>query len=260
MTSPTERPSVASPFDLTGRTALVTGAGTGIGQAIAVALAAAGAELILTSEQDNLAETTACVEEHTRVLARERLDLRDGPEVPRTAARLLAAHRVDILVNAAGIIRRQQAADFTDENWREVLEVNLTAAFRLSREVARPMLERGSGKILNVASMLSFQGGRLVTSYAASKHGLVGLTRAMATEWAPYNVQVNAVAPGYIVTRTTEELRADPARSAEILGRIPAGRWGTPADVGAPAVFLAAPASDYVTGHVLTVDGGWMAG
>jgi 2-deoxy-D-gluconate 3-dehydrogenase len=259
LTSRTESRAPASPFDLTGRTAFVTGAGTGIGQAVAVALAASGAELILTSEQDNLAETTKSVEEHTRVLAQECMDLRSAEEISGVVARLLSLHRIDILVNAAGIIRRQPAAAFSDENWREVLEVNLTAAFLLSRAVAPPMLERRSGKIVNVASMLSFQGGRLVTSYAASKHGLVGLTRAMANEWAAGNVQVNAVAPGYIVTRTTEALRSDPRRSAEILGRIPAGRWGTPGDVGAPVVFLASSASDYVTGHVLTVDGGWMA-
>jgi 2-deoxy-D-gluconate 3-dehydrogenase len=172
---------------------------------------------------------------------------------------LLEQRQVDILVNAAGIIRRQQAAEFSDENWRDVLEVNLTAAFTLCRQVAAPMLARGYGKIINVASMLSFQGGHLVTSYAASKHGLVGLTKALANEWAAANVQVNAVAPGYISTRTTEALRADPVRSAEILSRIPAGRWGEPEDVRGAATFLASRASDYVTGHVLAVDGGWMS-
>lgn len=261
MTSRTSPASTTagSPFDLHGRTALVTGAASGIGQAIAVGLARAGADTILLSERQNLEETAERVARVGRMADPLVLDLADAARVPDAAGALLERHRVDILVNAAGVIRRQPAAEFSDENWREVLEVNLTAAFTLSRLVASPMLSRGHGKIINIASMLSFQGGHQVTSYAASKHGLVGLTRALANEWAAGNVQVNAIAPGYIVTKTTEALRDDPVRSAEILARIPAGRWGDPEDVSGTATFLASRASDYVTGHVLAVDGGWMS-
>lgn len=259
MSSTEALPAKTSPFELTGRTAMVTGAATGIGQAIAVALAASGAELVLTSEHDNLSETIARVDCHTRTVCHRRLDLSRSEDIPAVTEPLVTEHEIDILVNAAGIIRRQPAETLTDENWRQVIEVNLTAAFTLSQVVAAPMLARGRGKVINIASMLSFQGGHLVTSYAASKHGLVGLTRALANEWAARNVQVNALAPGYIATRTTEALRADPQRSAEILSRIPAGRWGTPEDVCGAAVFLASGASDYVSGHVLAVDGGWMS-
>lgn len=250
---------MASPFDLHGRTAFVTGAATGIGQAIAVALAESGADLVLTSELDNLDETSSRVASAGRRSARFNLDLAKGADIEPVVAEALRSYRVDILVNAAGIIRRTPAPEHGDQEWRDVLEVNLTAAFTLSRLFAGPMLARGSGKIVNVASMLSFQGGVHTVSYTASKHGLVGLTRAFANECAPRGVQVNAVAPGYIATRTTEALRTDPARSAAIVARIPAGRWGNPADVAGAAVFLASPAADYVTGHVLAVDGGWLS-
>jgi 2-dehydro-3-deoxy-D-gluconate 5-dehydrogenase len=248
-----------SQFDLTGRTALVTGAASGIGQAIAVALAEAGADLVLLSDRQTLDETRGRVTSIGRDAEDVVVDLADADAVSPTVRSLVDRRQVDILVNAAGIIRRQAAAEFSDSNWRDVLEVNLTAAFTLSRLVAGPMLRRGYGKVINIASMLSFQGGLLVTSYAASKHGLVGLTRALANEWAAGNVQVNAIAPGYVATRTTEALRSDPERNREILSRIPAGRWGEPEDVSGAAVFLASRASDYVTGHVLAVDGGWMS-
>jgi 2-dehydro-3-deoxy-D-gluconate 5-dehydrogenase len=251
--------SSLSLFDLSARTALVTGAASGIGQAIAVGFADAGADLVLVSDHDNLGETADRVTRLGRSARSMVLDVSNREVVPDAIGHLLGEQEVDILVNAAGIIRRQQAVEFSDENWQDVLDVNLNAAFSLSRLVAPQMLARGRGKIINIASMLSFQGGHLVTSYAASKHGLVGLTKALANEWAPHNVQVNALAPGYIATRTTEELRADPARSAEILARIPAGRWGEPEDVCGAATFLASRASDYVTGHVLAVDGGWMS-
>jgi 2-dehydro-3-deoxy-D-gluconate 5-dehydrogenase len=248
-----------SQFDLTGRTALVTGAASGIGQAIAVGLAEAGADLLLLSDRLALDETRAEVKALGRDAEDVVLDLADPESVEPTVLDLLARRRVDILVNAAGIIRRQPAAELSADNWRDVLEVNLTAAFTLSRTVAVPMLRRRHGKIINIASMLSFQGGHLVTSYAASKHGLVGLTKALANEWAASNVQVNAIAPGYIATRTTDALRNDPERSKEILSRIPAGRWGEPDDICGAATFLASQASDYVTGHVLAVDGGWLS-
>ncbi|MGH3329499.1 MAG: SDR family oxidoreductase [Streptomycetales bacterium] len=251
--------AAAAPFALQGRTALVTGSGSGIGQAIATGLAAAGADLVLLSERDNMADTVARVEAHGRTAKRLVLDLSRVDELAGPVDALLADRQVDILVNNAGIIRRQPAAEFSDANWYDVLDVNLNAVFALTRRVAGPMLERRSGKVVNIASLLSFQGGLLVASYAASKHAVVGLTRALANEWAPCNVQVNAIAPGYIETQTTAALRADPARNREILARIPAGRWGVAGDVSAAAVFLAAPASGYVTGHVLAVDGGWLA-
>jgi 2-deoxy-D-gluconate 3-dehydrogenase len=173
--------------------------------------------------------------------------------------RLLDAHQVDIVDNNAGLIRRAPAAEFPDADWYEVIEVNLHAAFELCRAAGRRMVARGRGKIINIGSLLSFQGGLVVPSYAASKHALVGLTRALANEWAAHGVNVNAIAPGYVVTATTDALRADPVRSREILARIPAGRWADPADVAGAAVFLASPAADYVHGHVLAVDGGWLA-
>jgi len=259
LSSPSSVSSTSSLFDLSGRTALVTGAGSGIGQAIAVGFADAGGDLVLVSDHANLDETADRVTRLGRRAASLVLDVSHREAVPDAIGRLLAEQEVDILVNAAGIIRRQEAEEFSDANWRDVMDVNLDAAFSLSRLVAPQMLARGRGKIINIASMLSFQGGHLVTSYAASKHGLVGLTKALANEWASRNVQVNALAPGYISTRTTEALRADPVRSSEILSRIPAGRWGEPEDVCGAATFLASRASDYVTGHVLAVDGGWMS-
>jgi 2-deoxy-D-gluconate 3-dehydrogenase len=249
----------AALFDLQGRTAMVTGGSRGIGQAIAAGLARFGADVVLVAEEPDMRESVALVEAAGRSAERMVLDLSRTRDIPGAVEDLLARRQVDILFNAAGIIRRQPAAEFSDENWADVLDVNLTAAFLLSRQLAGPMLARGRGKIINVASMLSFQGGSLVTSYAASKHGLVGLTKAQANEWAASGVQVNAIAPGYIATRTTDALRADPARNAGILARIPAGRWGTPGDLVGAAVFLASAASDYVSGHVLAVDGGWLA-
>lgn len=248
-----------SPFDLNGRTALVTGGSSGIGQAIAAGLAQAGADLVLLADTAEMEESVALVESCGRGVEIVVLDLSRTGDIEAGLADVLARRELDVLVNAAGIIRRQPAEQFSDDNWRDVLDVNLTAAFVLCRLVGRPMLERGYGKVVNVASLLSFQGGSLVTSYTASKHGLVGLTKALANEWAPRGVQVNALAPGYIRTRTTDPLRTDPARSAEILSRIPAGRWGEPGDVAGAAVFLASPASDYVSGHVLAVDGGWLS-
>lgn len=250
---------MTSAFDLHGRTALVTGGSSGIGQAIAVGLALAGADLVLLADDPAMDESVGLVEAAGRTADCIVLDLSRRRDIRPAVEDLLVRRRVDILVNAAGIIRRQPAIDFSDENWDDVIDVNLTGAFVLSRLLAAPMISQGHGKIINIASMLSFQGGTLVTSYAASKHGLVGLTKALANEWAAYGVQVNAIAPGYITTRTTDPLRADPVRGADILRRIPAGRWGTPQDLSGAAVFLASAASDYVSGHVLAVDGGWLS-
>jgi 2-deoxy-D-gluconate 3-dehydrogenase len=245
-------------FDLTGRTALVTGAAGGIGQAVAVGLAEAGCSHLVLCDRAWTGGTAALAERHGATVTSLELDVTRDEDVDRTVGSLLRERDVDVLVNAAGQIRRAPAEEHDDATWRSVLEVNLTSVFRLCRLVGGGMLERGRGKVVNIASMLSFQGGHHVASYTASKHGVVGVTKALAAEWASRNVQVNALAPGYIETDVTAALRADPVRSAEILGRIPAGRWGTPDDLTGAAVFLASPASDYVTGHVLAVDGGWL--
>ncbi|WP_423206102.1 2-dehydro-3-deoxy-D-gluconate 5-dehydrogenase KduD (plasmid) [Paracoccus yeei] len=239
-----------NPFSLQGQVALVTGANTGIGQAIAVAMAQAGAEVIAAGRRD--CDQTLALMGSGRGL---RLDFSD----PMAARDVFAAERIDILVNNAGIIRRDDAVDFSEADWDAVMDVNLKAVFFTCQAFARAAIPRGRGKIVNIASLLSFQGGIRVPSYTASKHGVAGLTRLLANEWAVKGLNVNAIAPGYIETNNTEALRADPDRSRAILDRIPAGRWGRPEDIGQSAVYLAAPASDYVNGAVLNVDGGWLA-
>jgi len=244
---------------LDGRTALVTGARGGIGRAAAVALAEAGADLVLWGHQDNLDEAAAEVAAHGAKAKTVVADLGDESSVRRAAERVLAENQIDILVNNAGIIRRGPALDLSDSDWSAVLQVNLNSVFLLSRLFGGPMCERRSGKVINIASMLSFQGGINVTSYTVSKHAVAGLTRALANEWAPLGVNVNAVAPGYVATANTAVLRADPVREAEIRSRIPAGRWALPHEIAGAVVFLASPAADYVHGHVLAVDGGWLS-
>ncbi|WP_214403421.1 SDR family oxidoreductase [Pseudonocardia lacus] len=248
-----------SPFDLHGRCAVVTGAGRGLGRAVALGLARAGADLVLVGRPDN----RACTEEAARDLGRDvevvDLDVADIDAVEAVGERLATGRRVDVLVNNAGVIDREDAAAVGPDAWARVLDTNLTGLFFLTQRIGRPMLERGHGKIVNIASLLSFQGGLRVASYAASKHGVAGVTRALANEWGPHGVQVNAIAPGYMATDNTTALREDPDRSRAILERIPAGRWGTADDVAGAAVFLSSPAADYVNGHVLVVDGGWMA-
>ncbi|GIF64027.1 2-deoxy-D-gluconate 3-dehydrogenase [Asanoa ishikariensis] len=247
-------------FDLSGRTAVVTGARRGIGLAMATALAEAGADIVGVSAA--LEPTGSEVERRVHAAGRRftalRADFADRADVHRLAAELGALGPIDILVNNAGTIGRAPAADHTDEMWDDVLHVNLTSQFVLSREVGRRMLDRGSGKIIFTASLLSFQGGITVPAYTASKSGLAGLTKALANEWAAHGVNVNAIAPGYVATDNTQALRADPTRNEAIVARIPAGRWGRPADLAGAVVFLAAPASDYVNGIVLPVDGGWL--
>lgn len=247
-------------FGLAGRTALVTGARTGIGRATALALASAGADLVLWSRTDEgMDELVTEVEGLGRRASRVAADLADLDDVADVAATVLDRHDVDILVNNAGTIRRAPAVEVRREDWRAVLDVNLDALFLLCQLIGVPMLSRGHGKIVNVASLLSFQGGIRVPAYTASKHAVAGLTRALANEWAAAGVNVNAVAPGYIATNNTAPLRADAAREHEIRSRIPVGRWGGPDEVASAIVFLASPAADYVHGHVLVVDGGWMA-
>ena len=246
-------------FSLKGKTALVTGARTGIGKAIAVGLAQAGADLVVLGHSPDFAEVTAEAEAAGASVETLVVDLADPAAVEPALADLLARREVDVLVNNAGVIHRQPATDVSLDDWRRVQAVNLDSVFALSQAVGRQMTARGSGKIITIASLLSFQGGINVSGYTTSKHAVAGLTKALANEWAPHGVQVNAIAPGYIATNNTEALRADPDREPAIRGRIPAGRWGTPEDLVGAAVFLASPASDYVSGHVLVVDGGWMS-
>jgi 2-dehydro-3-deoxy-D-gluconate 5-dehydrogenase len=246
-------------FDLGGRVAAVTGANTGLGRAIAEALAGAGADLALVGRSDPV-ETLAAVTALGRRAIWVRADLGKKPDHGRIVAEIVdQLGALHVLVNNAGIIRRGNALDFTEADWDAVLDVNLKAVFFLSQAAARHMIGAGGGKIINIASMLSFQGGIRVPSYTASKSGIAGLTRLMANEWASLGLNVNAIAPGYFATNNTAALQADTKRNAEILGRIPAGRWGNPQDLGGAAVFLASSAADYVHGIVLPVDGGWLA-
>lgn len=246
-------------FSLEGRTALVTGARTGIGQAVAIGLAQAGAKLILLGHQNNMQETEARIKEMGGCFETVLMDLSQTDELADKAEELSSAFQIDILVNNAGIIRREPAIQHSLENWKAVIDTNLNSVFILSQQIAKPMLERRRGKIINIASLLSFQGGINVPGYTSAKHAVTGLTKALANEWAAHGIQVNAIAPGYIETNNTEALRNDQERSSSILSRIPAGRWGRAEDLAGAAVFLASPASDYVTGHVLVVDGGWLA-
>ena len=254
------QPAGPDPFDLTGRTALVTGCRRGIGRAAAVALARAGADIVgvsasLQADDEVGIEIVAL----GRRFDPYRCDLGDRRAVLQLTTKVASEHRrLDILVLNAGTIERRPAAEHGDELWDRVLEVNLTAQFVLARELGRRMVAEGSGKIVFVASLLSFQGGVTVPGYAASKGGVAQLTKALANEWASRGVNVNAVAPGYIATDNTQALREDETRARQILERIPAGRWGTPEDVAGAFVFLASPASAYVHGIVLPVDGGWL--
>ena len=247
-------------FRLDGKTALVTGARRGIGMAIAVALAEAGADIVGTSATlEGDCDVSRCVEALGRRFWGYACDLGD-----RSARRALIENvkrecpPIDILVNNAGTILRKPAIEYPDEYWDRVVEIDLNAQWVLAREFGRDMLARGSGKVVFTASLLSFQGGITVPAYAAAKGGVAQLTKALANEWSAGNVQVNAIAPGYIATDNTAALRADPVRSPAILSRIPAGRWGVPEDLAGAVVFLASPASNYVSGTILTVDGGWI--
>jgi 2-deoxy-D-gluconate 3-dehydrogenase len=250
---------MAISFDLTGKRALVTGANTGIGQAITVALAEAGADVAVAGRSDPT-ETLAQIAATGRKAVSIKADLSSIEPVSRVIAECVAGlGGIDVLVNNAGIIRRADLEEFSEEDWDAVVDTNLKSLFFLSQGAARHMTAQGSGKIINIASLLSFQGGIRVPSYAAAKSGVAGVTKAMANELAPKGVQVNAIAPGYIATNNTAALQADETRNRQIMERIPTGRWGRPEDIAGAAVFLASPASDYVTGQVLAVDGGWLA-
>ena len=250
---------MANPFDLTGRVAVVTGANTGIGQGIAVALAEAGADISLAGRSP-ADETAELVQRAGRRAVLIDADLSTIAPVQDVVERTLGElGGLDILVNNAGIIRRADAVDFSEEDWDAVVDTNLKSVFFLCQAAGRNMIAKRRGKIINIASMLSFQGGIRVPSYTASKSGLAGLTKLLANEWASKGINVNAIAPGYIATNNTAALQADETRNRQILERIPAGRWGAPSDLGGAAIFLASSASDYVNGHILAVDGGWLA-
>lgn len=250
---------MSSLFDLSGKVALVTGANTGIGQGIALALAGAGAD-IAAAGRSPAVETAEKVTALGRKCEIFRADLSSVSAVQPLVDEVLDAFgHIDILVNNAGIIRRADAVDFTEADWDAVMDTNIKTLFFLCQAVGRHMIARGSGKIINIASMLTFQGGIRVPSYTASKSGVGGLTKLLANEWASKGIQVNAIAPGYIATNNTAALQEDETRNRQIMERIPAGRWGDPADIGGAAVFLSSSASDYVQGHILAVDGGWLA-
>lgn len=248
-------------FDLTGKVALVTGASRGLGQGMALGLAEAGADIIaVASKAENVAETVEKIKAMGRSAVALGCEQDDADQVKKLVSDSIKAFgHVDILVNNAGTIRRAPAEDYSDEDWMAVMDTNINGVFSLCRGIGKHMLERGDGKIINIASLLSFQGGITVPAYAASKGAVMQLTKALANEWASKGLQVNAIAPGYFATDNTEALRADPERNASISARIPAGRWGTPEDLAGAAVFLASKASDYVNGHIMLVDGGWMA-
>lgn len=247
-------------FNLQGKVALVTGCDKGLGQGMALGLAEAGCDIVSVSR--SIPQETA---EKVAALGRRMFAIQADLSQPDSIADIVpaavaAAGRIDILVNNAGTIRREDALTFSEKNWDDVMNLNLKSVFFLSQAVAKQFLKQGNGgKIINIASMLSFQGGIRVPSYTASKSGVLGITRLLANEWAQHGINVNAIAPGYMATNNTQQLRDDAERSKEILDRIPAGRWGTPDDLKGPVVFLASSASDYINGYTVAVDGGWLA-
>ncbi len=247
-------------FNLVNKTAIVTGASRGLGQGMAIALAEAGCNIVGVSSSPST-ETAEKISTLGRSYLDFPCDLSKTDRLDEIVDNVLAKFgRIDILVNNSGIIRREDAINFTEENWDEVMNVNLRSAFFLSQKVARQFIKQGEGgRIINIASMLSFQGGIRVPSYTASKSGIKGLTMALANEWAQHGVTVNAIAPGYMATDNTQALQDDPVRNKEILGRIPAGRWGTPQDMGGIVVFLASDAASYINGFTIAVDGGWLS-
>lgn len=251
---------ILNAFNLQGKVALVTGCDKGLGQGMALGLAEAGCDIVSVSRR--VPQETA---EKVQALGRQLFAIQADLSRPESIADIVpaavkAAGRIDILVNNAGTIRREDALSFSEKDWDEVMNLNLKSVFFLSQAVAKQFLAQGGGgKIINIASMLSFQGGIRVPSYTASKSGVLGITRLLANEWAQHRINVNAIAPGYMATDNTQQLREDSERSKEILDRIPAARWGTPEDLKGPVVFLASPASDYINGYTVAVDGGWLA-
>lgn len=247
-------------FSLAGKVAIVTGGNTGLGQAYSVALAKAGADLFVVSHHRDWDETRELIEKEGRRVEFFQADLTNRDMIRLVVSTCRKVYgKIDILVNNAGTIRRAPLLEYKDEDWDAVMNVNLNAVYFLSQEAAKVMVEQQNGKIINIASMLSFQGGKFIPPYTASKHGVAGLTKAFANELAEYGIQINAIAPGYVETKNTAPIRSDQKRNKEVLSRIPAGYWATPADLMGAVVFLASRASDYMNGHVLAVDGGWLA-
>ena len=247
-------------FGLGGKVAMVTGGHTGIGRGISNALAKAGADIfIVTHSGRNTEEVTAEIESYGRRVEFYQADLSEEDQAVESVVKCIEAFgKVDILVNNSGTIYRAPILEGENDSWRKVIDLNLSAVYYISKEASKHMVDQGSGKIINIASMLSYQGGKFVPSYTASKHGVAGLTKSFANELAEKNIQINAIAPGYIETANTAPIRADESRKAEISSRIPAVRWGLPEDLGAAAVFLSSNASNYMNGHILAVDGGWL--
>ncbi len=246
-------------FDLSGKVAVVTGSSTGLGQGMSLGLAEAGADLVLVDYVPST-ETEELIKKMGRKTLMLELDLMKMESITTVVEKTIKTFgKIDILINNAGIIRRTPAIDFSEKDWDEVMQINSKTVFFLSQACARDMIKRKYGKIINISSLLAFQGGIFVPSYAASKGAVAQITKSMANEWAKDGITINAIAPGYMATNNTKALRQDEERAKAILDRIPAGRWGLPADVQGAAIFLASPASDYVNGHVLVVDGGWMA-
>jgi 2-deoxy-D-gluconate 3-dehydrogenase len=246
-------------FDLTGKTAIVTGASTGLGKGMTLGLAAAGADILLVDHvpsDETLKEVTALGRKAEQLVINL---MQEGAVQTVVSKALQVFNKIDILINNAGIIRRAPAIEFSEKDWDDVMNLNSRVVFFLSQAVAKDMMKRKYGKIINVASLLSFQGGYIVPSYSASKGAVAQITKALANEWAKYGLNINAIAPGYMATNNTKALREDAVRSKSILDRIPAERWGTPEDLQGAAVFLASKASDYINGHVLAIDGGWLA-
>ena len=246
-------------FKLDGKVAIITGGNTGIGRAYAVALAKAGADLVVSTHGTDWEETKVLIDAIGRKIEFVQADLTIKEDREKIVERCMKVYgKIDILVNNAGTIKRAPLLEYKDEDWKTVMDINLNALYFLSKDVANIMAKQGSGKIINIASMLSFQGGKFVPAYTASKHGVAGITKAFANELACKNIQINAIAPGYIETANTEPIRADKNRNNEILSRIPAAKWGQPSDLMGTVVFLAGRASDYVNGHIMVVDGGWL--
>lgn len=246
-------------FRLDGKVAIVTGGNTGLGQGYAVALAKVGADLVIATHDSNWDETRALIEGAGGRVVFVQADLTNKEDRKKVIDVTIAEFgKIDILINNAGTIRRAPLLDYKEEDWNAVMDINLNSVYFLSQDVAKIMSVQKHGKIINVASMLAFQGGKFVPPYTASKHGVAGITKAFANELASYNIQVNAIAPGYVKTANTAPIRANEERSAEILDRIPAGKWAEPYDLMGAIVFLASKASDYVNGHILAVDGGWL--
>ncbi len=246
-------------FSLAGKVAIVTGASRGLGAGMAEGLAEAGADVLVVAGSDRINETAAKIAALGRKCAALKIDLGDVSAVPKVIdAALDNFGKVDILINSAGIIRRAPAVEFSEQDWDDVMDLNLKTTFFMCQAAARQMMKQGGGKIVNIASLLAYQGGIIVPSYTASKAGVAGITMALANEWAPHGINVNAIAPGYMATEMTEALQKSAERAPTILARIPQGRWGTPEDMKGAAVYLSSAASDYLQGHVIVIDGGWL--